>query len=110
MCTARATGAEVGWLIQYAQVAPAEARNLNYVPLLMALPLLAPLSDTFVRQLSTMTPMVADVYAAHADPRRLCWALPHLVVREIQLSAGRAQADCAALRDLQTSKDGVSPI
>jgi hypothetical protein len=70
----------------------------------MALPLLSPLSDTFVRQLSTMEPAVAAVYGAHADATKLCWALPHLVVREIQLSAGRAQADCAALRDLQTSK------
>jgi len=97
MCEERTPYAQIEWIIAYAKVEPATAQNAEYIPLMVAMPLLGRLSDLFIRQLATMEPSVQDVFRVHVVVGSPQWALPMLRMREVTLSAARAKADAAAI-------------
>ena len=108
MHSERAAREEVEWLLRFAQVAPKTPENKDYVPLMMALPLLGDCSDVFVRQLSSMSPSLQSILDAHAINGSAEWALPTLKVRELHQCRARAHADAAAVWCLLKTADDPS--
>lgn len=93
----RASQSEIDWLQQYAKVSVLQDTAVDYVPLLMSLPLLGECSDIFVRQLVTMKPPVWHILSLHVETGDSAWALPAARVKELKLCSGRAHADAQAI-------------
>lgn len=93
----RASQSEIEWLQQYAKVSALQDTTVEYVPLLMSLPLLGECSDIFVRQVVTMKPPVWDILSLHVKTGDSAWALPAARVKELKLCSARADADAHAI-------------
>lgn len=93
----RASQSEIDWLQQYSKVSNLQDSAIEFVPLLMSLPLLGECSDIFMRQLATMKPAVWHILSVHVKHGNAAWALPAARINELQLCSARAHADAEAI-------------
>lgn len=103
----RASQSEIEWLQQYAKVSTLQDTAVEFVPLLMSLPLLGECSDIFVRQLATMKPSVWHILSVHVKTGNAAWALPAARVNELQLCSARAHADAHAIWTALSATPGL---